>query len=146
LKSKKINICLFFLLVSFHFAKADRCKVEIKTNLENNKYSGTRESIENKLYCYSSNNHNFHKFKFKIKDTKKLTAAVLAFPLPFGFFGAHRIYMGTKPIVPIIYIATLGGCVGILPLIDFIKILMEKDLKKYENNSNVFMWNDPAGK
>src|SRR3954471_22435155 len=83
-----------------------------------------------------------YKLKRQVDKNKKLTAAVLAFPLPFGFFGAHRIYMGTKPNVPVTYIATLGGCLGILPLIDFIVILCNKDLKKFEKNEKVFMWND----
>lgn len=78
----------------------------------------------------------------KIENNKKTTAAVLAFPFPFGFFGAHRIYLGTKPSVPVTYLATIGGCAGILPLIDFIVILSGKDLKKFENNEKVFMWND----
>lgn len=86
------------------------------------------------------------KLKGKFWENKKTMAAVLAFPLPFGFFGAHRIYMGTKPVVPVTYIATLGGCFGILPFIDFCVILSKKDLKKFENNHKVFMWNDSEKK
>ncbi|GAB4130823.1 MAG: hypothetical protein Fur0041_00430 [Bacteroidia bacterium] len=78
----------------------------------------------------------------KEKDNKKLIAAILAFPLPFGVLGLHRIYLGTDPWVPVVYIATLGGGAGILPLIDFITILIqdEEGLKQYENNPHVFMW------
>lgn len=76
----------------------------------------------------------------EIKNRKR-TAAILAFPVPFGIFGGHRIFLGTKPNVPVSYIATLGGCVGILPFIDFIVILLDKDIEKYRNNSKIFMWN-----
>lgn len=76
------------------------------------------------------------------KKHRKLTAAILSFPLPFGILGLHRVYLGTKPYVPFFYIGTLGGCLGILPLIDFICIVSsEKDkLGQFENCPGVFMW------
>jgi len=82
------------------------------------------------------------KIRKRIKENKKVIAAVLAFPLPFGFFGAHRIYLGTKPYMPFVYIGTLGGCALVLPFIDFFAIVFsnEESLKRYENNSKFFMW------
>lgn len=77
------------------------------------------------------------------KDTlkqKKWVSALFAFPFPFGFMGAHRVMLGTKPWVPVVYVATFGGCFGLLPLIDFFVITFSKDLSQYENNPNVFMW------
>lgn len=71
---------------------------------------------------------------------RKLTAAILAFPFPFGIVGLHRIYLGTKPYVPVAYIATLGGVFGVLPLIDFFAIIFDKNLENYENNNKVLMW------
>lgn len=75
----------------------------------------------------------------KLKQEKNL-AAVFAFPLPFGFIGAHRVILGTKPWVPIVYAATLGGGLGLLPLIDFCIITFGKNSEKYKNNGKVFMW------
>ena len=74
------------------------------------------------------------------KKHKKLTAALLAFPLPFGIVGLHRIYLGTAPYVPVVYIASFGGVLGLLPLIDFCFILLDKNPEIYENNKKVFMW------
>ncbi len=71
---------------------------------------------------------------------KKRIAAISAFPFPFGFVGTHRVMLGTKPWVPIIYAATFGGCFGLLPLIDFCVIVFSNDITQYENNPNVFMW------
>jgi hypothetical protein len=34
----------------------------------------------------------------------------------------------------------LGGCFGLLPLIDFCFITFSKDITPYENNSHIFMW------
>lgn len=80
----------------------------------------------------------FH--KKKKNAGRKALAAVLAFPLPFGVIGLHRIYLGTKPYVPLIYIGTLGGGFGILPFIDFWVILLDKDIEHYRENSHIFMW------
>lgn len=71
---------------------------------------------------------------------QKLISAMLAFPFPFGFMGAHRVMLGCKPWIPVVYVVTFGGCFGILPLIDFCAILATKDITQYENNPHVFMW------
>jgi len=67
-------------------------------------------------------------------------AALLAFPLPFGIVGLHRIYLGSAPYVPVVYIASFGGVLGLLPLIDFCFILLDKKTETYVNNKKVFMW------
>ncbi|MES2565655.1 MAG: NINE protein [Bacteroidota bacterium] len=82
----------------------------------------------------------FQLIRKKQKLNKKITAAVLAFPFPFGIVGLHRIYLGTKPYVPVVYIASLGGVFGILPFIDFCAITFGKGFDQYRNNEQVFMW------
>lgn len=69
---------------------------------------------------------------------KKLKAVLLAIFL--GHFGVHRIYLGTSPNVPVVYSLTLGGGLGLLPLIDAIAILVSKDLEEFSGNNRVFMW------
>ena len=69
----------------------------------------------------------------------RLIAALLAFPL--GVFGLHRIYMHSAPIIPFIYIVTAGGLFGVLPFIDFVLILLNKDIHlTYTSNPHLFMW------
>lgn len=80
-------------------------------------------------------------FKKKQRLNKRITAAVLAFPFPFGIVGLHRIYLGTKPYVPVAYVASLGGVFGILPFIDFCAITFDgKNFENYRDNGQVFMW------
>jgi TM2 domain-containing membrane protein YozV len=74
----------------------------------------------------------------KRRENTRLVAAILT--LTLGPFGAHRLYLGTDAIVPVFYTVTLGGGLGILPVIDLFHILLSKDLSKYYNNSKVFMW------
>jgi TM2 domain-containing membrane protein YozV len=69
---------------------------------------------------------------------KKIKAAILTVAL--GPFGMHRLYLGTKPVVVVFYVFTLGGGLGLIPLIDLVAILAAKDLSKYEHNNRVFMW------
>ncbi|HXC04018.1 MAG TPA: hypothetical protein VNZ86_04650 [Bacteroidia bacterium] len=100
-----------------------------------------------KLYVMSSEVETYskpgplkeHQFRLLL-NRKRFIAAVLAFPLPTGFLGAHRIFLGTNPYIPVTYVATLGGCLGIIPTIDFFVILFAKDLDKYTDNPHVFMW------
>jgi TM2 domain-containing membrane protein YozV len=69
--------------------------------------------------------------------------AVLAIVLDFflGGLGIHRFYLGTKTMTGIGYILTCGGIFGIVPLIDFIELIIDnKDISKYVNNPNFFMW------
>jgi TM2 domain-containing membrane protein YozV len=74
------------------------------------------------------------------KNKQKLTAALLAFPLPFGIVGLHRIYLGSAPYVPVVYITSFGGILGLLPMIDFCFILLDKKTETFTNNKHVFMW------
>ena len=76
----------------------------------------------------------------KENKKKKIVSAIFAFPFPFGFMGAHRVMLGTSPWVPVVYVATFGGCFGLLPLIDFCVITFSKDIEQYENNPHIFMW------
>jgi TM2 domain-containing membrane protein YozV len=69
---------------------------------------------------------------------KRVTAALLT--VTMGPLGAHRIYLGCSPHVPVAYVATVGGGVGVIPVIDFFAILFTRDFSKLEHNNSVFMW------
>ncbi len=71
-------------------------------------------------------------------ENPKIVAALLA--LALGPFGVHRMYLGTELRVPVFYTLTLGGGLGILPLIDFFYILMSKNQEQFKDNGKVFMW------
>ncbi|MEO5644502.1 MAG: TM2 domain-containing protein [Bacteroidia bacterium] len=126
---KSIYLILFFLFIHAHQAHA--------ISLEKIEMTITDTIQPDSLQQEKKETHR----KFPKKENKKVIAAVLAFPIPFGFLGLHRIYLGTEPWIPVIYLITAGGGM-ILPLIDFIAILAadKEQLKEYENNARLFMW------
>lgn len=71
-------------------------------------------------------------------ENKKVTAAILT--LTLGMLGVHRIYLGTAPYIPAVYLFTFGGGFFILPLIDLVMILSTNDISKFENNNKLLMW------
>ena len=86
-------------------------------------------------------NKLFSKIKLlKKADNKHSKIIAASLDLSLGMFGVHRLYLGTKPMVPMIYAITLGGG-GFLVVIDMGIILFSKDLDEYCNNNSIFMWN-----
>ena len=68
-------------------------------------------------------------------SNEQLIAAVLCFFL--GGLGLHRVYLQSNPIIILWYLITLGGIFGLIPLIDFIRLLMGQ-VDHYKGNDNLF--------
>lgn len=64
-------------------------------------------------------------------DHNAVIAILLAFFL--GGLGLHRVYLGGRPILILFYIITFGGIFGLLPLIDFIRLIIGQ-MDHYEGN------------
>lgn len=75
---------------------------------------------------------------------KKRKWVAISCAIMAGPFGAHRLYLGTDVKVPVIYTATLGGGLGLLPLVDVVLIAVTRDITRFENNSNIFIWSEDA--
>jgi TM2 domain-containing membrane protein YozV len=58
-----------------------------------------------------------------------------------GGFGVHRFYLGTQVMTGVGYILTCGGIFGIVPLVDFVVLIINlEDISAYVNNPKFFMW------
>ena len=60
-----------------------------------------------------------------------------------GGFGIHRHYLGTSKGMWAVYTFTFGGIFGVVPLIDWVMLivgLVDDDVTPYLNNSKFFMW------
>jgi TM2 domain-containing membrane protein YozV len=144
----KLFFILFNLFLAQNFFGAEKIKFSQFIVIDNNYFELMTDEIltpeQNQLFTFEELRPSplFKIFHFKQNKNKKLTAALLAFPLPFGIVGLHRIYLGCTPYVPVVYIASFGGVLGLIPLIDFCFILLDKKTEKYIDNKKVFMWAD----
>lgn len=77
----------------------------------------------------------------KNRNINKIKIIAITLAVTLGVFGVHRLYLGTKSLVPISYTLTLGGGMAILPIIDIIYIISAKDINQITNNDYIFMWN-----
>ncbi len=76
---------------------------------------------------------------FQASDKSAPVALLLDFFL--GGLGVHRFYLGTEVMTGIGYILTCGGFFGVMPLIDFIVIIINiEDISQYVDNPKFFMW------
>ena len=146
--SVKSLLLFFCLFISLQFLCAKKNTSGTYIVLENNLVFMQKLTTEVQYsYNYKVRETNKNRptpflkfFRTKHNRNQKLIAAALAFPLPFGIVGLHRIYLGSAPYVPVAYIASFGGVLGLLPLIDFCVILLDKNTEKFADNKKVFMW------
>lgn len=68
-------------------------------------------------------------------DHNIVVAILLAWFL--GGIGIHRVYLGSKPIMVLWYILTFFGIFGLIPLIDFIRLIIGH-MDHYEGNNSLF--------
>ena len=75
-------------------------------------------------------------------DTEVLVAFVLCWVV--GGLGIHRVYMGGKPTLILIYFITCGGIFGIVTLIDWVMLLIKlvqgEGVGSYKDNDKFFGW------
>ena len=84
----------------------------------------------------------FKKWKLQLAadTTQRKKGVAIGLAVALGPLGVHRIYLGTRPAVPVVYALTLGGGFGILTLTDVAAILGSVDLARFEDNDQVIMW------
>lgn len=71
-----------------------------------------------------------------VKD--KWIAVILS--VVIGSLGIHRHYLGTSSGMWAKYFFTCGGCVGVIPFIDFVVLIISDDVSKFVGNEDFFMW------
>ena len=146
LKFSASKVILVFLLVGANqFLRAGKTEIKLKLEPEVLAFATDTVYLVNVVTTENIDlrpNPLLHLFKAKQRKNKRIVASILAFPFPFGIVGLHRIYLGTAPHVPVVYIASLGGVLGILPFIDFCILMFDKDIDRYTENKKIFIWVD----
>jgi TM2 domain-containing membrane protein YozV len=136
------KILLFFsLLILNKILMANNTNVVIVTDTSVEFFDSLGTNSENiDATLLLRPNPIFKLLREKQNKKKQLIATILAFPLPFGIVGLHRIYLNCAPYVPVAYIASLGGVFGILPFIDFWVLLTTNDVENFSKSKKIFMW------
>jgi len=76
---------------------------------------------------------------FVAADKTAPVALLLDFFL--GGFGVHRFYLGTEVLSGLGYPLTCGGFFGLMPLVDFVVLIINiDDISPYIDNPKFFMW------
>ncbi|HPH23607.1 MAG TPA: TM2 domain-containing protein [Chitinophagaceae bacterium] len=106
------------------------------TELDLNTISSKEESLN--LFGTTTNANSA---TFKKASSGKSAIAAIVIDFFVGGLGIHRAYLGTKTFTWIGYILTCGGIFGIVPLVDFIVLIVNaNNISQFENNSKFFMW------
>lgn len=105
-------------------------------------YASYVEGIKHNKGKFSSHSKKERLFKFNKKkarggetDNEGIVGAILA--LVLGGLGIHRVYLGSDGIIILWYILTIFGLFGIIPLIDFFRLLLQGS-SHYKGNNNLF--------
>ncbi len=118
-------LILFVLLASL--------QLQANTPLTSTQVIGPAFDTEEAQYLVNDEGGEKQKGKFR----KKLTTVLLT--ILTGPLGGHRIYLGANFKVPIVYTLTLGGGLGILPLVDLIYTVFSKDYEKLKNSDRIIV-------
>lgn len=143
---KKTLLVLVIGLTTFSFSYAsgtsenytiDDQKVE---QLFNNSFDVSLSAVNQQLFAQQGLNSGMQAGKYFADGGKNfVTALLLNFFL--GGLGIHRLYLGTKTMTWVGYILTCGGIFGIVPLVDFIVLIVHNDdISPYVDNPRFFMW------
>lgn len=142
---KKLLVCMFALFGMVGLSFAD--KYELDNNAIDNAFNqATILSLDNMdLSAFNGLdlNLNLNSEMAAMGSAGKNwgVAALLDFFL--GGIGIHRMYLGSSNLMWLYYGITCCGIFGIVPLVDFIVIIVDGidgNIGKYCNNSSYFMW------
>jgi TM2 domain-containing membrane protein YozV len=78
-----------------------------------------------------------------LQHPENVRRTAILLDLSLGFFGVHRMYLGTSPKVPVFYTLSMGGG-GVLWLVDLGVLIAHKDITPYLNNPRMLMWSEKA--
>ena len=79
----------------------------------------------------------------KFRDSDKTFVAAILLNFFLGWAGIHRLYLGTATLTWVGYILTFCGIFGIVPLVDFVVLIVHnEDISPYIDNTQFFMWAD----
>ncbi len=129
------SVCTF--AASSNEYVVDDQKVE---QLFTNSVDASLSSISDNNVMNASGNYGFNNAA-RYRSSDKNFAAALLLNFFLGGLGIHRLYLGTATMTWVGYILTFCGIFGIVPLVDFIVLIVHnEDISPYVDNTKFFMW------
>lgn len=139
---KKVFTLILFVAAVFSFSQANAAKYSVDEQAIDQLFSSATETS-----MISINAGNFSAVSSAVSSPLMANAAekdaVVAIVLDFflGGLGIHRFYLGTETLTGLAYIFTCGGIFGVVPLIDFVVLIINnEDISPYIDNPKFFMW------
>lgn len=75
----------------------------------------------------------------QLAEKNSIVAIILNFFL--GGLAIHRVYLGGTGLLILGYLVTCGGIFGLVPLVDFVVLIINNDdISEYIDNDAFFMW------
>ena len=139
---KKATILIVFFTAMFAFNNANASQYSIDEQAIDQLFASATETS-----MISITANNFGAIPSAVSSPLMANAAekdaVVAIVLDFflGGLGIHRFYLGTETLTGLAYIFTCGGIFGVVPLIDFVVLIINnEDISPYIDNPKFFMW------
>ena len=139
---KKFFTLIFLIAAIFSFSQANAAKYSIDEAAVDQLFTEATETS-----MISVNASSFSSIPSAVNSPLMANAgekdAVVAIVLDFflGGLGIHRFYLGTETLTGLAYIFTCGGIFGVVPLIDFVVLIINHDdISPYIDNPKFFMW------
>jgi TM2 domain-containing membrane protein YozV len=139
---KKAFTLIILIVATFSFTQANASKYTVDEDAIDQLFTTATETS-----MVSMNASNFSTIPSAVSSPLMANAgekdAVVAIVLDIflGWAGIHRFYLGTNTLTGLAYPLTCGGIFGIVPLIDFVVLIVDNDdISPYINNPKFFMW------
>lgn len=138
---KKVSLVICLLLAVFFVKNANASTYSIDMNSIDKMFS---EAIETSMISMNAgvlSTLPSNAATTAVAPKEKTFVAAILLDFFLGGLGVHRFYLGTKTMTGIGYILTCGGIFGIVPLVDFIVLIVDNDdISPYIDNPKFFMW------
>ena len=139
---KKVFTLILLIAAVFSFNQANASKYSVDEEAIDQLFTTATETS-----MISINANNFSAVPSTVSSPLMANAgekdAVVAIVLDIflGWAGIHRFYLGTNTLTGLAYPLTCGGIFGIVPLIDFVVLIIDNEnISPYIDNPKFFMW------
>jgi len=139
---KKVFTLILLIAAVFSFNQANAAKYSIDEEAIDQMFTTATE-----VNMISITGNNFGDVSSAVpsplmaSQQEKDAVVAIVLDIFLGWAGIHRFYLGTNTLTGLAYPLTCGGIFGIVPLVDFVVLIVDNDnISPYVDNPKFFMW------